>query len=89
MTAYKVENLIICRNSEVDFSHDDAAKSCPVYTATGHVEGEPPEPHTWRFFWYGSGMTSRIEPDNESLPYKCIEIATGNEFFNVLPTKTI
>jgi|GEM_PF-4992260 hypothetical protein len=64
----------ICVPGELVFSRDDHATGNPVYVGTGYVQGEPEVPHTWRLFWYGSGLTSRIEPAPDAQPFQGVEI---------------
>lgn len=74
MRNYEWEGRTICVPVAPVFDRDDHATGRPVYVATGYIQGEPSEPHTWRLFWYGSGLTSRVEPPGNAQPFRGVPI---------------
>lgn len=74
MRTYEWKGQTICVPGELVFDREDPATGRPVYIATGYVQDERSEPHTWRLFWYGSGLASRVAPPPDAEPFKGVAI---------------
>lgn len=80
MKTYEVDGRKVCVGDAPIFDSDDHAFGCPIYVSTGYVLGEPEHPHTWRLFWLGSALNSRVPPAVDAQPYKAVEISSKRVF---------